>query len=107
MISLELVKHHLRLELDENNQDVYLSHLISSAVSAFEGTQNRTLLAADQTLPDPVGNAILLDASIIQGALLLIGHWYNNRESVVLGISSAELPFGTQYSWGKHKFNHL
>lgn len=107
MISLELVKHHLKIELDDNSLDDYLNQLIGAAISEFEDGQNRTLYALDAALPDPIGNAIKINTTIIQGALLLIGHWFNNRETVVLGINPTELPQGTQYSWGKYRFNHL
>jgi uncharacterized phiE125 gp8 family phage protein len=33
---------------------------------------------------------------IIQGLLLLIGHWYNNRESVISGTIAEELPLTTK-----------
>jgi len=107
MITVELVKSHLRFDEDESGEDIYLQHLIDSANSAFESFSNRTLLADDETLPDPVGNAILSNKTIEQGALLLIGHWYLNRESVVVGVTGTELPLTTNRLWSPFRWAHF
>lgn len=104
MINLTLLKAHLRLEASETIEDVYLQHLIDTAIETFNSTQNRTLIAFDATLPDPVGNTLKITMPILHGALMLIGHWYNNRESVVLGLSAAELPLGTQRLWSQYRY---
>ena len=40
--------------------------------------------------------------AIKQGMLLLIGHWYKNRESSVIG-SLRDLPFGVESLWAPHR----
>ena len=37
--------------------------------------------------------------NIISGMYLLIGHLYENRESVVIGKIVNELPMGVKYLW--------
>jgi len=33
---------------------------------------------------------------IRQAMLLLIGHWYNNREAVIVGVTTSEVPFAVE-----------
>lgn len=49
---------------------------------------------AAANVPDPIKQAMLL----------LIGHWYNNREETVIGVSAAQLPVAAEallnpYRW--------
>lgn len=99
MIDLALVKNHLRV--DGAEEDALIQAYIDAAISAFEAWTNRKLAAA---LPDPVENHLLITKSIEQGALLLIGHWYANRESVVVGVSAAEMPLATKSLWMPHRW---
>lgn len=41
--------------------------------------------------------------AIRQGILLLVGHWYQNRETVNVGNISSELPFTTEALWFPHR----
>jgi len=107
MIDIDLVKLHLRLEADDETEEVYLQHLIDSAVDAFCTFSNRTLTASNATLPDPVGNTLKITKTIEQGALLLIGHWYENRESVTVGVSGSELPMSTNRLWAPYRWAHF
>jgi len=107
MIPLDLIKSSLRLELESTIDDAYLTHLESAALAEFEQSHKRTLYAQGATLPDPVGNALTINANIIQGALMLIAHWYNHREVVVLGVTAVELPMATTLCWAKYKFFSL
>lgn len=105
MIDLAKVKMHLRV--DTADEDELLQDYTDAAISAFETWCNRTLVAPGEALPDPLGNALLLSKSIAQGALLLIGHWYANRESAVLGFEAAELPLSTQALWRPHRWMNI
>ncbi|WP_430317526.1 head-tail connector protein [Pseudomonas nitroreducens] len=102
MIDLVVVKAHLRVRHSED--DIYIQDLITDAVDTFNARTNRTLVAADGQLPDPVGNAIRMTGSIRRGALLLIAHWYSNRETAVIGTITSELPMATQYLWESHRW---
>ena len=102
MIALSLVKQQLRVFHDD--EDVLIQGYTDAALSAFETWTNRTLIDPVHALPDPPGNALALSKSIQQGALLLIGHWYANRETVAVGVSAIELPMATNALWNPHRW---
>lgn len=99
MIELALVKAHLRVDHDQ--EDGLIETYISAALSAFETITNRKLVAA--LPPEPVNEVVMSD-SVLQGALLLIGHWYANRESAVVGLSAVSLPMATDMLWKPHRW---
>lgn len=105
MIDLALVKTHLRVDYDD--EDELIQGYTDAAFSAFETWTNRTLVGPGDALPDPIGNALALSKSIQQGALLLIGHWYSNRETVVVGTITADLPMATNALWGPHRWMNV
>lgn len=102
MIDLDAIKQHLRVLHDDD--DGLIQGYTDAALSAFETWTNRKLLAPDASLPDPAGNSILMTKAIQQGALLLIGTWYNSRESVVVGTITSELPMATNALWKPHRW---
>lgn len=102
MIALSLVKQQLRVFHDD--EDLLIQGYTDAALSAFESCTNRTLIDPAHALPDPPGNALALSKSIQQGALLLIGHWYANRETVAVGVSAIELPMATNALWNPHRW---
>lgn len=104
IISLNLVKSHLVVNHDDD--DELIIHYENAAVSAFNTTTNRTLIKQDEALPEAIGNVIQADDEIIQGLLLLIGHWYANRETVSSG-GVVKLPYAVDYLWMPHRWVNL
>lgn len=105
MISKKLVIAHLRIDDDELEEEwTYIEHLVGAAIDTFNDQTNRTLVAAENNLPNPVGNALVINGRITQGALLLVGQWYANRENVVIGVSVAELPAATESLWAPYRW---
>ncbi len=102
VIDLPIVKAHLRV--DHDDEDALIEGYRDAAISAFETWTNRTLVEPGGVLPDPIGNAMLMTRAISQGALLLIGHWYNSRETVVVGTITSELPMATNALWKPHRW---
>lgn len=105
MIDLLAVKAHLRV--DHDGEDALIQGYTDAALNAFETWTNRKLIADGEVLPDPVGNALVISKAIRQGALLLIGTWYNSRESVVVGAITAELPMATNALWKPHRWVNI
>lgn len=105
MIDLPIVKAHLRV--DHDDEDALIEGYRDAALSAFETWTNRTLVNPETALPDPVGNVLRMSKSIQQGALLLIGHWYSSRETVVIGTITAELPMATNALWRPHRWSNI
>lgn len=105
MIDLAIVKTHLRVDSDE--EDALIQGYTDAALSAFETWTNRTLIDPVEALPEPVGNALLMTKGIKQGALLLIGHWYGSRETVVIGTIASELPMATNALWKPHRWSNI
>lgn len=103
MIDLDLVKMHLRI--DGNGEDNYLSLLISTARKYSEQYCDRKIyktleeLAAD---PDSGKLPILVDETIEQAELMLIGHWYATRETVE-AVNMTEVPMATTVMLDMHR----
>jgi len=91
----------LNLRIDHDDEDSLIESLIGAAFDAFEQSTNRKIYAVDAVIPEDVLNGIHVTSSIIQGAHLLIGHWYKNRETVGAG---AELPMATDWLWKRHRW---
>lgn len=98
---LTLAQVKLNLRIDHDDEDSLIESLIGAAFDAFEQSTNRKLYAAGSTIPDDVLNGIYVSDSITQGAYLLIGHWYKNRETVGTGT---ELPMATDWLWKRHRW---
>lgn len=94
----------LNLKIDHDDEDFLISGLIEAAFDAFEQSTNRKLYAVNEHIPDDVKNGIHITSSIIQGAHMLIGHWYTNKESVAIGTISTEVPLSTEYLWKRHRW---
>lgn len=105
MLDLPVVKANLRV--DHDDEDALIQGYMDAALSAFETWTNRALIDPEEPLPDPVGNAMHMTKAINQGALLLIGHWYNSREAVVIGAIVAELPMATNALWSPHRWSNI
>lgn len=102
LVSLSLIKKQVEVIHDEDD-DLLVQYELA-AMAAFESTTNRKLISSSVPLPDPIGNTIQADESILQGILLLIGHWYANRESVTTGTIATKLPQTVDYLWKQHRW---
>lgn len=97
LVSLSQARAQVRLAEDETGEDTLLEGYIAAAERTCELRTGRFI--DDAAIP--AGSAVKpLDAGeqavMRQAALLLIGHWFANRETVNVGNITSALPFGTQ-----------
>ncbi|KPW88773.1 MULTISPECIES: head-tail connector protein [Pseudomonas syringae group] len=99
MIELSLVKTHLRV--DHIEEDVLIQGYIDAALAHVEQHCDRVLVDADPVLPEQM----TLTKDIRQAVLLLVGHWYANREAVVIGTITSEVPLAVdRLLWYRKRF---
>lgn len=88
LITLARVKTHLRLGASDR-EDEYLKGLIGGAVGAIGNATGRDIMADLPALTEQQQNAAA------QAALMLVGHWYANRETSAQNMS--ELPLAVTW----------
>ena len=105
MLDLVNVKAHLRVR--HSHEDAYIEGLVAAAAQAFNDQTNRVLVATGVALPDPVLNSLHPTKAIEQGMLLLVGHWFVNREDVVIGTIATALPRATDFLWRPYRWMNV
>lgn len=90
ILTLAEVKTHLRVGSD-TSEDSLMTTYITAAREYVEGYQNRIYLSTDEEVTAETMTGIEKAA-----CLLLIGHWYENRQAVVLGTPPSEVPFAVK-----------
>lgn len=91
MLPLELAKKQVRLEPDYHEEDELLSIYILAAQRLVETHTRRTLIEQTDDEADPE-TTLVYGSDIEMAMLLLVGHWFANRETVVIGESVNTLP---------------
>ena len=87
--SLALLKKQVRAD-DFSQDDAYLEHLLDTAKETVITATNRT--EAELREMDSEGH---LPKMLLQAALMLAAHWYNQRESVA-AVAVHEVPDSVQ-----------
>ncbi|HHQ6553286.1 TPA: head-tail connector protein [Serratia fonticola] len=96
MIDKELVKQHCRIESDFTGDDTLIETYTRAATRYVETWTRRKLYkTADDAGYAEDEDSLLLGDDVVSAMLLLIGHWYANRETVNIGNITSELPFAT------------
>ncbi|MDS9879440.1 head-tail connector protein [Pseudomonas protegens] len=99
MLDLANVKLHLRVDGDE--EDTLISGYIEAAKAHVEQHCDRKLVEVDPDEPDEMG----LTRDVEQAVLLLVGHWYANREAVVVGGAPSAVPLAVdRLLWYRKRF---
>lgn len=91
LLTLDLIKQHCRIDSDD--EDELLGLYESAAQQHIENQLDRKLFASE--VPDDVANGLVINSAIKQAMLMTIAHWYEHRESVVIGVVSKEIEEGT------------
>lgn len=99
MLDLANVKVHLRV--DGNEEDSLISGYIEAAKAHVEQHCDRKLVDGDPAEPEEMG----LTRDVEQAILLLVGHWYANREAVVVGGAPSAVPLAVdRLLWYRKQF---
>lgn len=99
MIDLDLVKRQLVVEHDED--DLLIQGYLDAAVAHVEQHCDRAIVDSSPVEP----TQMLLTNDVKQAVLMLVAHWYANREAVAAGISVAEVPLGFErLLWYRKRF---
>lgn len=99
MLDTTRIKQHLRVEHDD--EDALIEGYKAAALAYIEQYCGRTIV---ENPDSPL--EMEMTADLEQAALLLIGHWYAHRESVVIGTITANLPQGVEsLLWLRRSFS--
>lgn len=99
MIDLARVKSHLKVDGDE--EDGIITGYFEAAKSHVAMHCDRELVEGPPVLPEQMG----FTPDVEQAVLLLVGHWYANREAVVIGTISSAVPMAVDtLLWPRKRF---
>ncbi|MGL5344882.1 MAG: head-tail connector protein [Plesiomonas sp.] len=101
--TLDEIKAQCRLEPSFAEEDALLIAYSAAAKCAIENHVNRKLV---DNLPDAVTNELLISADIKLAMLMLIGHWYSNRESVA-DYEKSEVPMAFRFLVDPYRWINL
>lgn len=100
-MDLTLVRAQLRLDGEDTGQDALIQSYIDAAKAHVEQHCDRKIV--DGTPEGPGQMALTKDVE--QAILLLVGHWFSNREGVVVGGVSAQVQLGVErLLWYRKRF---
>ena len=85
LITVAEAKAQCRIEPEMVEEDALLTGLIEAAISHIQSDINKPLVMTGE-------EGLSLTPALRMAALLLIGHWYTNREAVVTGTIATTLP---------------
>lgn len=115
MLTLAQLKAHLKLDAADPAEDALLGDYLATALAAFfaESKRRRAVVGepavvrvTDPTAAPPVTEFVrYVDPAVLSPAeeliagqwlRLTLGHWYENRQSVAVGLNVAEVPLTAQ-----------
>lgn len=83
-MAVDLASAKLQLNLTTTDDDMLVTRLITAAQSWLEGQLGYTIATQyPNGLP-----------ALDQTVMLIVGHFYTNREASIVGMSASEMPFG-------------
>ncbi|MDI3399655.1 head-tail connector protein [Pseudomonas sp. V88_4] len=99
MLDMTTVKLHLRVDSDE--EDALIGGYLEAAKAHVEQHCDRKLVETDPAEPEEMG----LTRDVEQAILLMVGHWYANREAVVVGGAASAVPLAVErLLWYRKRF---
>lgn len=96
---VDRAKAQLKLEPDEDA--VELDGFAAAAVLAFQHKTGCVLFPAGADLSQEGNAAVELTEDILLGCLMLVAHWYENREAVS-DVDFKKVPLSLDYLWAPY-----
>lgn len=100
-MDLSLVKLQLRIDDDYEAEDSLIQSYIDAARAHIEQHCDRKIVDSEPANDEEMA----LTPDVQQALLLLVGHWYANRESVVIGQTSNQVQLAFEdLLWFRKRF---
>lgn len=98
---IDLARLRLHLKLDGDEEDLLVLGYFEAAKAHVAMHCDRELVDDVPTGPEQMG----FTPDVEQAVLLLVGHWYANREAVVIGTISSAVPLAVdRLLWPRKRF---
>lgn len=107
LVSVDLARASQRIDLGD--EDALVQAYLDGAVQIAIDYLNRQVyedideMAAAVLAGDAGPDPILINPAIRAGVLLIFGHLYAHRETVIVGVSAVELPMGAKSLLRHHR----
>ena len=101
MLTVDEIKAQCRLDSSDESEDELLRLYANAAFSSIQTYLNRPLFADE--VPDDSPNGIAVADDIRLAMLLLVGHWYENREPVTIGSTANSVPLSFEMLLRPHR----
>ncbi|GKX58349.1 head-tail connector protein [Leminorella grimontii] len=99
--SIEELRLQCRIDNGDASEDQVLAIYLGAAKNHAEEIVNRRLY--DDSVPDTDPDGVLISDDIKLALMLLVGHWYENREPVNIGNITTTLSFGVEALLKPHR----
>lgn len=100
--ALETLKQQIRIDGDD--EDTLLKGYVAAALAHVEQHCDRKLVVPLDGVELPP-EQMELTPDVWQAVVLLVAHWYGNREAVVIGTISSTVPLGFErLLWYRKRF---
>ncbi|MES9986196.1 MAG: head-tail connector protein [Candidatus Thiodiazotropha sp. 6PLUC6] len=104
LLPVSLIRQQLRLERDD--EDDYLEQLASGAIDRFQAFTGCTLVSRETPVSQLEEGQVQAWHDIVQGLLMQVAHWYENRE-MTAEKSLSEIPAASHDLWAPYVIFHL
>lgn len=91
---LETLRAQCRIDSADSTEDELLLLYFGAARKKAENLTNRKLFDSKADVPEADSYGLVIEDDILLALLLLVGHWYENREQVSVGSTITSFPFG-------------
>lgn len=90
IVSVETLKEQLRVDFDDD--DATIERKIAAAQDLIE---RHLGFRIEEEFPPAGGPPVsTVPPALIEAVCQLVGHWYERREAVIVGVNAQELPIG-------------